>query len=137
MEKTILVGDHVFSEKVSFAFGKPQAGQIVTFDDPLNPGRILIKRVIATGGQTVNIKNNKLYIDDEEQDEPYVRGLPTTTLSSSKISYPYTIPEDGLWVMGDNRTNSQDSRYFGSVPEDSVIGHGLFVFWPLDKMKAL
>lgn len=93
MEDTIKTGDMVFAEKVSKNFESPKAGQIVTFDDPKNEGRILIKRIIATGGQTVDIRNNKLYIDDEEANEPYTNKLPTTKLSSSKIQYPYVVPD--------------------------------------------
>ncbi len=128
MEKTIMTGDMVFAEKISPKVTTPKKGDIVTFDDPLNSGRILIKRVVATGGQTVDIKNNKLYIDGVEQNESYVNGLPTTQIRSSKITYPYVVPEDSIWLMGDNRTNSQDSRYFGAVPTSSVIGHGLFIY---------
>lgn len=137
MEQTIKTGDMVFAEKVSKNFSKPKAGQIVTFQDPNNDGRILIKRILATEGQTVDIKNNKLYIDDEEINEPYVNKLPTSKLTSSKIQYPYVVPEGEVWVMGDNRTNSQDSRYFGSIPESTIIGHGVAVYWPLSDMRLL
>lgn len=137
MEKTLMTWDMVFAEKISPKMGKPKAGTIVTFDDPLISGRVLIKRVIATEGQVIDIKNNKLYIDGEEQDENYVNDLPTTKLSSSKINFPYTVPEHCVWVMGDNRTNSQDSRYFGAISEDSIIGRGMFVYWPLSNFKVL
>lgn len=137
MEKTLMTLDMVFAEKVSTKISKPKPGQIITFDDPLVSGRVLIKRVIATEGQTIDIKNNKLYIDNEEQTEPYVNNLPTTKLSSSKISFPYTVPEKSVWVMGDNRTNSQDSRYFGAIPEDSIIGRGVCVYWPFENFKIL
>lgn len=128
MEKTIMTGDMVFAEKVTYKVSKPKAGDIATFDDPLNPGRILIKRIIATEGQTIDIKNNKLFIDNVEQKEDYVNGLPTSALRSPTVSYPYTVPEGCIWVMGDNRTNSQDSRYFGAIPVDSVIGKALVVY---------
>lgn len=94
MEKTIMTGDMVFAEKVSVRFSTPKAGDIITFKDPQNDGRILIKRVIATAGQTIDIKDNKLYIDNIEQDEPYVNNLPTSKLSRSSVTYPYTVPED-------------------------------------------
>ena len=93
MEKTIMTGDMAFAEKITYKFRAPQAGEIVTFDDPINSGRILIKRVIATEGQKIDIKNNKLYIDGEEQDEDYVNDLPTSQLRSANVSYPYTVPD--------------------------------------------
>lgn len=137
MEKTIMTNDMVFAEKISKHFRAPMRGDIVTFDDPVNNGRILIKRVIATEGQTVDIRNNCLYVDDVEQEEPYVNGLPTTTLSRSKITFPYKVPEGCVWVMGDNRTNSSDSRSFGAIPVDSIIGRALFVYWPFEDFKGL
>lgn len=137
MEKTIMTGDMVFAEKISHNFGLPKQGDIVTFTDPLNSQRILIKRVVAVAGQKVDIKNNKLYVDDKEMDEPYTRGLYTNEIKSSNIKYPITIPENSVWVMGDNRTNSQDSRYFGPISNDKIIGHALFVYWPFNDAKFL
>lgn len=137
METTIMTGDVVFAEKLSHRFGSPKRGDIITFNDPEVSGRILIKRVIATGGQTVNIKGNKVYVDNVQIDEPYTNGLPTKQLASSKVKFPYTIPDGEVWVMGDNRTNSQDSRYYGSVPESSIIGHALAVYWPTSDIKLL
>lgn len=96
MEKTIMTGDMVFAEKVSVKFASPKAGDIVTFNDPQNDGRILIKRVIATAGQTVDIRNNKLYVDNVEQHEDYVNNLSTTVISRSKITYPYKVPNDSV-----------------------------------------
>ena len=122
MEETIMVGDMVFSEKVSYYFRDPEPGDIVTFQDPEIPGRVLIKRCIAVGGQTVDI-------NDED-------GLPSYTLASD-VSYPYTVPEGYLWMMGDNRTNSQDSRFFGAIPVSSVTGRGALVYWPLNDFSLL
>ena len=116
MEETIMVGDMVFSEKVSYYFRDPEPGDIVTFQDPEIPGRVLIKRCIAVGGQTVDI-------NDED-------GL-------VYVSYPYTVPEGYLWMMGDNRTNSQDSRFFGAIPVSSVTGRGALVYWPLNDFSLL
>jgi signal peptidase I len=103
-------------------------------------GRILIKRVIATGGQTVDLRDGRVYVDDVLQNEPYTHGEPSLALRSylfEEITYPYTVPPGGLWVMGDNRTNSQDSRYFGAIPESSVTGKALFIYWPLTDIGLL
>lgn len=141
MEDTIMIGDLVFAEKVTYNFDGPKQGQIITFTEPgYNDGgdqRILIKRVIATEGQTVDLRDGYVYINGVKQDEPYTDGKPTYPLSGSAITYPYTVPEDEVWVMGDNRTNSQDSRYFGSIPNEDVIGHALFVYWPLSNLSWL
>lgn len=135
-----MIGDLVFAEKVSYNFDDPGQGQVITFTEPgSNDGdqRILIKRVIATAGQTVDLRDGYVYIDDVKQDEPYTEGKPSYPLAGSNITYPYTVPEGEVWVMGDNRTNSQDSRYFGSIPIEDVIGHALFVYWPLSNLGWL
>ena len=136
MEKTIDIGDRIFSEKVSYNFGKPTRGDIVTFRDVDNPSRVLIKRVIATGGQTVDLRDGLVYVDGVALDEPYTQGKPSTALNSD-ITYPYTVPQDCIWVMGDNRTNSSDSRAFGAVPLSNLTGRAFFRYWPLDRIGSL
>ncbi len=140
MEDTIMTGDMVFSEKVSYYFGEPAYKDIVTFADPEIPSRTLIKRVIATGGQTVDLKDGDVYVDGKRLDEPYTDGKPSyplTTAYGTSIVYPYTVPEGEIWVMGDNRTNSQDSRYFGAIPISNVTGKAAFIYWPIDSIAVL
>lgn len=140
MEDTIMTGDQVFAEKISYYFDGPQQGDIVTFDDPEIPSRTLIKRVIATEGQTVDLRGGSVYIDGQRLDEPYTDGEPSYPLNTAvgtSITYPYTVPEGEIWVMGDNRTNSQDSRYFGSIPVSSVSAKAVFRYWPLNSIGVL
>lgn len=136
MEHTIEIGDRVFSEKVSYLFGDPKQGDIITFTDPSDPNRVLIKRVIATAGQTVDLVDGDLYVDGVLMDEPYTNGEPSYDLHSD-IRYPYTVPEGYVWVMGDNRTNSADSRAFGPVSLDSVTGRAVVKYWPLERIGLL
>ncbi len=150
------VKDMVFAEKLSYRFGTPQRGDIVTFYDPETPSRVLIKRVIATGGQTVNLvkdytdasgnEHYVVYVDGVKLDEPYVaRGedgkiassSPLMSANGADISYPYTVPDDCIWVMGDNRENSADSRYFGAVKTSSVFGRAIAIYWPLQDIGLL
>ena len=140
MEDTIMTGDNVFSEKITYYSSDPKVGDIVTFQDPEIPSRTLIKRVVATEGQTVQLIDGKVYVDGKELDEPYTDGKESWPLVSSfgsPVVYPYTVPKGELWVMGDNRTNSQDSRYFGSIPVSSVSGKAIFKYWPLDSIGPL
>jgi len=139
METTIMTDDKLFSEKISYYFNDIKAGDIVTFQDTEIPGRILIKRVIATGGQTVDLIDGYVYIDGVQLEESYVNGERSDPLSATltEISYPYTIPQGYLWVMGDHRTNSKDSRYFGAITESSVTGKAWLTYWPFNRFGFL
>lgn len=140
MEETIKTGDMVFAEKVSYHFSDPEPGDIVVFSDPQVPSRTLIKRVIATEGQTVDLRDGKVYVDGVALDEPYTQGLPSyplNTVGNVDIIYPYTVPKGDVWVMGDNRTNSSDSRYFGPIDKDTVFGKAFVIYWPFESMALL
>ena len=141
MEETIMTGDMVFSEKVSYYFRAPGRGDIVTFDDPEVEGRTLIKRVIAVGGQSVDLRDGSVYVDGVKLDEPYTLGKKSYPLShtaaDADVTFPYTVPEGELWVMGDNRTASQDSRYFGSIPANTVTGRAALIYWPVSDFGML
>ena len=138
MEDTIMTGDRVLSERISYMGSSPAQGDIVTFTDVEDPTRVLIKRVIATAGQQVDLKDGSVYVDGSKLDEPYADGKQSLPLVNERdISYPYTVPEGYIWVMGDNRTNSSDSRYFGAVPVSNVTGHAFFRYWPLDRIGGL
>ena len=139
MLETIQLNDHVLSEKISYYTGTPQVGDVVTFVDPEDSSRVLIKRVIATEGQTVDLIDGVVYVDGEALDEDeYTLGKPSYPLDSiANVTYPYTVPEGCIWCMGDNRTNSSDSRYFGAVPISNVTGHAFFTYWPLNRIGFL
>jgi signal peptidase I len=146
MEPTIEIGDRLFAEKVSYHFGSPAHGDIVTFHDPTMRGagstsaRVLIKRCIATGGQTVDLINGRVAVDGIVLNEPYVNGresVPLTPMAEISIEYPYVVPEGSIWVMGDNRTDSSDSRYFGPVSQEELIGKALFRIWPLERFGPI
>lgn len=143
MLDTIQLGDRVVGEKVSYRFGAPRQGDVVTFLDPAGSGETLIKRVIAMSGQTVDLRGGTVYVDDQACDESYTEGRASMPLEehasnlSGPISYPYVVPDGCIWVMGDNRTNSLDSRYFGAIPIASVTSHAVFIYWPLDDVHTL
>ena len=139
MLETIQLKDRVISEKISYYRHGPQQGDIVTFTDPLDPKTTLIKRCIAVGGQTVDLVDGVVYVDGEPLDESaYTGGKPSHPEDGpAQIQYPYTVPEGHIWCMGDNRTNSLDSRYFGAVPVDSITGHAFFTYWPISSIGPL
>ena len=139
MLETIQLEDRVLSEKISYYTRSPERGDIVTFVDPEDSSRVLIKRVIATAGQTVELKDGVVYVDGQPLDEDaYTLGKPSYELDSiAGVTYPYTVAQDCIWVMGDNRTDSADSRYFGAVPVSNVTGHAFFTYWPVSSIGFL
>lgn len=135
-----MTGDRIFAEKVSYHVDEPSVGDIVVFSDPQVPSRVLVKRVIATEGQTVSLVGGVVYVDGVALSEPYAQGESyplSPTAGNVSLSYPYTVPAGCLWVMGDNRENSSDSRYFGPIDVDSVFGRAVLVYWPLDRVGLL
>lgn len=136
MLDTLQIGDRLIGEKVSYRLRDPEQGEIVTFWRTEADGTrdILIKRVIATEGQTVDLADGAVYVDGVALEEPYTEGKPSYSLSDSPgsagIAYPYTVPAGCIFVMGDNRTNSSDSRYFGPVSVDDVTSRAVFIYWP-------
>jgi signal peptidase I len=143
MDPTIQVGEAMTGEKVSRLWRETQAGDVVFFDDPRGSGDILVKRVIAVAGQTVDLRDGKVLVDGVALDEPYVQGRPSYPLDmhgenlDGPIAYPYTVPDGCIWVMGDNRTNSLDSRYFGPVELSAVSSRALFIYWPLTAVRMI
>lgn len=135
MLETIQEGDRLVGEKVSYHFRSPEQGEVITFRDPEDKSTTLIKRVIAVGGQTVDLRDGVVYVDGQALDEPYTLGKRSDPINRADspfgtMSYPFTVPQGYVWVMGDNRTNSLDSRYFGAVPVSDVTSRAVFIFWP-------
>jgi signal peptidase I len=109
----------------------PPRGAMVTFVHPFEPGRQLVKRVIGLPGEEIAIDRGDVYINGERLDEPYVVFHDTRSLSAERI------PLDSLFVMGDNRPESGDSRMFGPVPRANLQGIVLFRYWPLSELQWL
>jgi signal peptidase I len=141
MLPTIQLHDQVLANKFTYFFNQPEAGQIVVFDNPIlghsAEEDTLIKRVIAVGGQTVDLRGGKVVVDGKALTEPYTYGQPSDPLDGSAVTFPLTIPREEIWVMGDNRTQSEDSRWFGPVPVSSVHGQAFFIYWPLSRLGSL
>ena len=152
MEPTLRVGDRVLVEKVSYRFGRPDRGDVVVFekqfggvppqeDDnflrdivdsfrglfgfPTGGEQDFIKRVIAVGGDRVEGRDGRVYVNGEEIEEPY---LPEGTQTSN--FGPTDVPQGMIFVMGDNRGNSDDSRSFGPIEAEKVVGQAFVLIWP-------
>lgn len=130
MAPMILPGDRIISD----AGVQPSVGSVVVIEDPTKQHPALVKRLIATGGQTVSAVDGAVLVDGRpEVAAASVQG-PT---DAGLIPFPVTVPDGQVWVMGDNRPNSGDSRFFGPVPEDSIIGVVTFVYWPPSRFGAV
>ncbi|MDQ7819851.1 MAG: signal peptidase I [Armatimonadota bacterium] len=130
MEPTLQVGDRILVAKFAYRLSPIRRGDVIVFHYPLNPGKDFVKRVVALGGETVELRDGVVLIND----------TPVTQLSAPEAddagracttNYgPQTVPRGYLFVLGDNRCNSEDSRFFGFVPEQNVVGRALFIYWP-------
>ncbi len=135
MISTIEIGDRVLADKLVYRFFRePQYGDIVVFDDPSGQHPQLIKRVIATAGQTVDVKDNTVYVDGKALDEPYTHGKPTEL---GTVPLPITIGPGEVWLMGDNRPESGDSRFFGPRSIETVRGRAFWTYWPPSRFGKL
>ncbi|MEX1280668.1 MAG: signal peptidase I [Acidimicrobiia bacterium] len=158
MVPTLEVDDRVLVNKLEYRLGQPEPGDVVVFESPYGDDEVdepfieafarsiveslgirtatvpddFIKRVIATEGQEVAIVGNQVVVDGVALDEPYLpAGVDMADME------PTTIGPDELWVMGDNRNHSSDSRVFGPIPADEVVGRAFVVMWPLDRWSGL
>ncbi len=132
MIPALRIHDHLLINKLANDFSKPERGDIVLFEDPAGGETPLIKRTIGLPGETVEFRGGDLFINGALVEEPYINDpAPNTTFG------PVEVPEGHYFVMGDNRDGSLDSRVFGPIPEESLIGEALFRFWPPGRAGAL
>lgn len=133
MRPTLQNQERLVVNKFIYNLHDPERGDILVFQYPKDPSRDFIKRVIAIPGDTIEIKDGHIYVNGELKNEPYI-------LSTTRGDYPLaTVPEGHIFVMGDNRNNSEDSRFadVGMVPFDLIKGKAILIFWPLDKLRTL
>ena len=131
MVPTLMVQDRLMVNKLAYDFGAPGRGDIVLFENQQGEEDPLIKRVVGMPGETLELRDGRVFVDGEPLDEPYLRRETCVRLIPKTCSFgPVEVPEGEYFMMGDNRANSVDSRYFGPVPEDDVIGEALLRFWP-------
>jgi signal peptidase I len=148
MENNLLIGDHLLVNK--FVFGPTlgrvdrallpirdiRRGDVIVFKYPDEPDRDFIKRVIGLPGETLELRAKKVYINGQPLDEPYVHFLQPASEAQEITSFdvrenfrPVTVPAGYYFVMGDNRDNSQDSRYWGFLPRHYIKGRALMIYW--------
>ncbi|MFQ4140195.1 signal peptidase I [Nodosilinea sp. PGN35] len=135
MDPTLHIGDRLLVEKISYRWQPPHRGDIVVFAPPPQLAQLgyearqaFIKRVIAEPGQTIAVRQGQVIVDGEPLQEPYILEAPAYPLE------PVTVPAGQVFVMGDNRNDSNDSHVWGALPQGNIIGRARFRFWPLDRI---
>lgn len=134
MEPTLLVDDRVFVAMSAYRLEPPRPGDVVVFVSPDDGATDLIKRVIAVAGQRVDVRDGVVYVDGAALREPYVNAAYP---DSSSLDGTITVPAGTIWVMGDNRANSRDSRVIGPQPVSRVLGRAFAIYWPLGRARWL
>jgi signal peptidase I len=123
MRPTLEDGEFLLVNKLSYFFGDVKRGDIIVFHFPLNPEEELIKRVIGLPGDHIVVQNNQVFVNDQLLNEPYIAQSPL-------YQGDWVVAEDHLFVLGDNRNNSNDSKDWGMLPEENVVGKAVLIYWP-------
>lgn len=137
MRPTLLEGDKLFVNKYVYRFNEPERGDIIVFKYPEDPKKDFIKRLVAEGGETVEIRANRIYVNGSPLEGPFARFAYYNHGPYGDPSQKIVVPTNMLYVLGDNSASSQDSRYWGFVPRRSVVGKAVFRWWPLNRIGKL
>lgn len=135
MEDTIMPGARMIGLRLSYIFNDPQRGDIIIFKNPDDTSENYVKRIIGLPGDTVEVISGQTYVNGEEIPEPYLK----EEVLDQDFG-PYEVPEKSYFVMGDNRNNSKDSRYWSTtnyVPRNYILGKALLVYFPFDEFGAI
>ncbi len=138
MEPTFESGDYIFTSKITYRFRKPERGDVIVFRSPRNQDIEFIKRIIVLPGDVVMVHDQEIYLNQKIINEPYISAkTPLWEGGFIKDGVPFLVPDGELFVMGDNRPRSSDSREFGSIPLPSVIGQVFYRYFPTPKMGPI
>jgi len=151
MMSTLRPGDRVLVNRFVYHLRAPHRGDVVVFHYPRDPKVVFIKRIVGVPGDVLEVRDGHLYVNGHRLTEPYVHktgGTTDPTIAESAItgstlhdpwslSRPYKVPPGSYFVMGDNRTDSDDSRDWGTVARSAIVGEGLVTYWPLSRVHAL
>lgn len=147
MEPTLMIGDRVLVDKLSYTFGSPHIGNIVVFRRPPADTDLqdddLIKRVVALPGDELWVHNCAVYVNGKQINQSYLPAgwqqpgsqYCTTWPAASPLPNPYRVPHGDVFVMGDHRGDSYDSRYWGPLPESYIVGRAFVRMWPVSRFK--
>ena len=135
MRPTLLEGDRIFVDKVTYRFRPPQRGEIIVFKYPLDPKKDFVKRLVAFGGEDVEIKDGSVWVNGKQLREPIQL---QSHYYYNRSDWPYAregqvfkVPQDSYFVLGDNSAQSSDSRNWGFVPKKYLVGKAFLIWWPI------
>ena len=131
MQNTLHSGQFVLVNKLAYLFHEPERGDVIVFHEPDQANRDLIKRVIGLPGDKITLDSSNVWVNGVELNEPYI------TQKYNPGAQTETVPAGQYFVMGDNRPVSEDSRYFGFVPKDYIVGKAILVYWPFNQWQML
>ena len=133
MEPTLIPGDRVLVNRLAYKYGSPQRGDVIVFLSPHDPNVDFIKRIIAIEGDTIEVRQGRVLVNNEPQVEDYVQATDVSNFSYQQV------PPGHVFVMGDNRPDSQDSRLWESpwLPEEDIIGKAFMIYWPPSRITGL
>ena len=134
MMPALLVGDHMLVNKLWYHFHGAQPGEVAVFIYPKNREKIFVKRIVAIAGETVEIRHKQLYVNGEKANDPWaIFTQGEKEIPGPRDNFgPFTVPLQHVFVLGDNRDASHDSRFWGTVPVEDVLGKVLFLYWSWD-----
>lgn len=132
MEQILEPGDRIIVSKLSYRVAEPERGDVIVFRYPPEPRLVYIKRVIGLPGETLEFRDGVLYVNNRPVGEPYLDGQVYTHDYG-----PVSVPAGSFFVMGDNRNLSEDSRVWGTVPEENILGKAVVLFWPPDRISLI
>jgi signal peptidase I len=153
MEDSLLVGDYLLVDKATYgasipfspwrlpSLDQPHPGELIVFRSPLDPHRVYIKRCLAVAGQTVEVRNKVIYVDERRTiDPPFSKYLdarifPATEAPRDNFG-PEQVPEGAIFVVGDNRDNSRDSRHWGFVSRKAIVGRAVWLYWSCEPFSG-
>lgn len=138
MDTTFLNGEYILTNKLSYKFGHPEHGDVVVFASPENKDIDYIKRIIGIEGDRVMVTNNEVFVNGKKIDEPYIQ-QPTSLIEGGFLmeGQEIVVPAGHIFVMGDNRPRSSDSRVFGPIPNQDVIGEVFFRYFPATRFGSI
>src|SRR3989344_7674121 len=138
MDPTFKNGDYIITSKISYKFATPRRGDVIVFASLKNPDIDFIKRIVGLPGDEVMIKDGKVYLNGEILAENYIQ-VTTNAFESGFIreGMPVVVPEGDLFVLGDNRPRSSDSREFGFIPAENIIGRVIYRYYPPQKIGPI